>query len=219
MSILRPSFIDCYEVTMMGKRIRKKWDLPSERLRAAGILGLCFLLGGLVGQMFVRLSGSSGAQALSRYLQEYLRMAQDGTVLRSLWPVLWEQLRYFLLTVLLGFTAVGVIGLPVLFAVRGFFFSFSIACFCLVFGGVGLLPALVLFGLPALLWVPALFLLGSQGLAGAWNLLHQNSGRAWNSGGVNWQCVGFCLALVLLCGVLEYIVIPDLLGVAARLVL
>jgi uncharacterized membrane protein SpoIIM required for sporulation len=203
----------------MGKRIRKKWDLPSERLRAAGILGLCFLLGGLAGQVFVRLCGGSGGENLRVYLREYLRLAQEGTPVRVLWPILWEQLRYFFLTLLLGWTAAGVVGLPVLFAVRGFFLSFSVACFCLIFGQTGLVPAFVLFGLPALFWVPALFLLGSQGLSNAWGLFRPRVGRTWEPTGVDWRCVGFCFLLILLCGFLEYSIIPDLLGAVARFVL
>lgn len=37
----------------------------------------------------------------------------------------------------------------------------------------GLIPALFLFGLPALLWAPALFVLGAQGMLGAYGLLRR----------------------------------------------
>ena len=85
-------------------------------------------------------------------------------------------MRFPLAALLMGFTALGVIGLPVLFAVRGFLFSFSVACFCRLFGGAGLIPALFLFGLPALLWAPALFVLGAQGMLGAYGLLRRVTG-------------------------------------------
>ena len=40
-----------------------------------------------------------------------------------------------LLALLLGFTALGLLGLPLLFAVRGFLLAFSIASFVRLFGG------------------------------------------------------------------------------------
>ena len=57
-------------------------------------------------------------------------------------------------------------------------YDFSAACLIRVFGVRGLFPAFVLFGLPALLWAPALFLLGVQSLAGAQQLLR----RTWGDG-------------------------------------
>ena len=109
----------------------------------------------------------------------------------------------------------GVIGLPVLFAVRGFLFSFSVACFCRLFGGAGLIPALFLFGLPALLWAPALFVLGAQGMLGAYGLLRRVTGDSRyplsydTAYGV--RCA-LCGGAVMLCVILELSIVPVLVG-------
>ncbi len=205
----------------MGTRLRKKWDLPLERRVALLVLAAAFLLGGGAGCLFAALSGGEGAAELETYLAGYLELAAEGTLPRGLWPVLWGQLKYFLAAAVLGLTALGAVGLPVLFGVRGFFLSFPVACFCRVFGGRGLFPAFLLFGLSALLWAPALFLTGTSGFFSARQLLRRVLGEG--SGGplpaIRWYETGACLCLTLAAGLLEYWVVPVLLRAAARVVL
>ena len=128
---------------------------------------------------------------------------------------------YVVLAVLaLGLTALGTVGLPVLFGVRGFLFSFSAACFVRVFGGRGLIPAFALFGLPALLWAPALFLAGTQSLRSSRQLLGRALGEE-RTGPVfgrpaYWCTAGLCAGLTLAGGLLEYWVVPVLLRAAVQ---
>lgn len=109
-----------------------------------------------------------------------------------------------------------------LFAVRGFLFSFSVACFRRLFGGAGLIPALFLFGLPALLWAPALLVLGAQGMLGAYGLLRRVTGDSRyplsydTAYGV--RCA-LCGGAVMLCVILELSIVPVLVGASARFVL
>lgn len=205
----------------MGKRTRKRWDLPSEYGLALAVLSAAFLAGGVIGCLFVRFAGQEGAQELSGYLADYLRLCGEGMAARSFWPSLWGQLRWLLLALLLGLTAAGLLGLPALFLARGFFLSFSAACFYRVFGGAGLLPTFALFGLPALLWAPALFLAGAQGLA-------QGAGMCQRGGGDGlspfqnpafWVRAAVCLGLIFLCGMLEYAAAPVLVRAVSPFVL
>lgn len=206
----------------MGKREPEKWDWPNGYGAVLALLCVLFLAGGLAGSLFAGLADGAGAQELSDYLADYLSLADDGTVGRAFWPVLWEQLRYLAAVLLLGLTAIGVVGIPLLFCVRGFFLSFSVGCFCRVFGSAGLIPGLVLFGLPALLWGPSLFLAGFQGLSGAQYLLRRGLGercRPIPFSTAYWLRAAVCAGLVLVCAGVEYILVPVLLRAAARLVL
>ena len=129
---------------------------------------------------------------------------------------------FFMFQVSVPLAAVTVAGLPVLFGVRGFLFAFSAACLIRGFGGGGLFPAFVLFGLPALLWAPALFLLGVQSLAGAQQLLRRTWGDGRGTLPFNrgyWLRACVCIGLSLAGGLLEYWVVPVLLRAAARVVL
>ena len=200
--------------------MRKKWDLPSELGGALVVLAIAFFIGGAAGCILAALSGGAGAEDLSRYLVDYLTLARGGQLSRSLWPVLWGQVRYLLAALLLGLTILGMVGFPILFCVRGFFFSFPVACFCRVFGSRGLFPAFLLFGLPALLWAPALFLIGVSGFLSARQMLSLGEGRGGLPlSGAYWCRAGLCVGLSLAAGLLEYWVVPVLLRGTVRLVL
>lgn len=206
----------------MGMRIQRKWDLPSEQSSALALLALAFLAGGIAGCLLASLSGGAGAEELSAYLADYLALAQGGRLPRSLWALLWGQVKYLLAVLVLSLTALGLVGLPVLFGVRGFFFSFPVACFCRVFGGRGLLPAFVLLGLPALLWAPALFMSGVPGFLFSRQLLRRSLGEGRAGlplSGACWFRVCLCTGLVLAAGLLEYWVVPVLLRGLARAIL
>lgn len=206
----------------MGMRIRKKWDLPSEQTAALAILAAAFLLGGIAGSVFVSVSSEAGAQELSGYLTGYLELAETEDLPRSLWQVLWGQLKFSLGALALGLTGLGVIGLPVLFGVRGFFFVFPVACFVRVFGGSGFFPAFLLLGLSALLWAPALFLIGVSGFLSAQRQLRRSMGEGRGeipTGGAYWSRAGLCVGLSLAAGLLEFWVVPVLLRAGARIVL
>ena len=203
-------------------RVKKKLDLPLEQRVALTVLSAAFLLGGLLGCLLAALCDGPGAEELSGYLTGYLALAWEDDLPRGLPPLLWGQAKYLLAVLVLGLTALGLAGIPILFGLRGFFFSFSAACFCRVFGRRGLLPAFFLFGLPALLWVPALFLSGVAGLLSARQLLRRMLGDGWSVMPLNgaWWCrAGLCVGLALASGLLEYWVVPVLLRAAARVVL
>lgn len=206
----------------MGKRTRKKWDLPSGQGGALAVLSLAFALGGGVGCLLAALADGEGGQELCAYLSDYLVLAENGQVSSGLLQIFWEHMRYLLAALVLGFTALGVVCLPVLFGIRGFFLSFSVTCFCRVFGGRGLLPAFVVLGLSALFWAPALFLTGVQSLSSAQQLLRRLLGDGRGSislQGAYWCRAGLCIGLTFLASLLEFWVVPELLRAAAHVVL
>lgn len=206
----------------MGTRIRKKWDLPSEQRTALAVLSISFLIGGTAGCILAALSNGAGAEELGGYLVGYLTLAQEDELPRSLFQVLCGQMKYLLAALLLSLTALGLAGLPLLFGIRGFFFAFPVACFCRVFGGRGMLPAFILFGLSALLWAPALFMAGVPGFLSAQQLLRRSLGEGRGGlslNGAYWCRAGLCAGMVLVAGLLEHWVVPVLLRGVARVIL
>ena len=120
----------------------------------------------------------AGGSALSDYLQTYLTLAQDGTEgAPGFWAVLWEQMRFPLAALLMGFTALGVIGLPVLFAVRGFYFLFRGLLLPLVRRG-GADPGAVLVRAAGAAVGASPLRAGAQGMLGAYGLLRRVTGTA-----------------------------------------
>lgn len=202
----------------MGKHKRVKLNLISGDAAAVLLLGALFVMGGFGGCLAAGfVAGESGA-VLEEYLKAYLSLAQSGTAQVSLWAVVWEQIRFPLVLLLLGFTAAGVVCIPLVFCVRGFLFSFSVACFCRLFGWAGLVPTVFLFGVPALLWAPVFFVLGMQGMAGAYDMLRRSRGESCDPAFFRmhyWRRCALCVLALAACAVLEYLALPDLVGAAA----
>ena len=206
----------------MGKREQRKWDLPWGQGAVLVLLCLLFLAGGMVGCLFAGLGDRSGAQELRDYLVDYLSLVLEGQAACPFWPAVWKELCRLLPVLLLGLAAAGVVVIPLVLAVRGFFFAFSVGCFCRVFGAAGLVPGLVLFGLPALLWGPALFLAAFQSMTSSQALMRRIMGDprcALPFTPRYWLRAWLCILLVLACAGAEYAVVPVLLRAAARVVL
>ena len=190
--------------------------------RALAILGSAFLLGGLLGAALVSMIAQPAAEALTAYLRDYLTAGQAGKVAVDFWPMLWEQGRFFVGVCVLGLTALGAAGIPVLFGARGFLFAFSVAGFCRAFGPAGLGPALFLFGLPAFLWGPILFLAGTQSMEGSIGLFRRAMGGGREPlpvGPLYWERLALWGLGLFLCVVLEFLAAPALLSASARFVL
>lgn len=196
-------------------------DFPRPLVPLAA-LSACFLLGGALGAVFGGLMSETSAQELADYLSSYFTLAREGGVTVEFWSVAWEQFRLLIAVILLGLTALGAAGIPLLFGVRGFLLAFSVAGLCRVFGVAGLVPALFLFGLPAFFWAPILFLTGGQCLNGAWVLLRRLMLESREPLPFNpnyWGRLGLWAAAMMVCVMLEYLAAPVLLSAAAKLVL
>lgn len=196
-------------------------DFPRPLVPLAA-LSACFLLGGALGAVFGGLMSETSAQELADYLSTYFTLAREGGVTVEFWSVAWEQFRLLIAVILLGLTALGAAGIPLLFGVRGFLLAFSVAGLCRVCGAAGLVPALFLFGLPAFFWAPILFLTGGQCLNGAWVLLRRlllESREPLPFTSAYWGRLGLWAAAMMVCVMLEYLAAPVLLSAVAKLVL
>lgn len=181
------------------------------------------MLGGLAGCLMSTFVGGAGQESLRAYLESFLSTAQNsGAAAPALTVQLWDILRWPVLALLLGFTALGVLGLPVLFAVRGFLLAFSIAAFVRIFGSAGCLLAFLIFGVGGAFSVPALFVLGVQGLGAARTLASRflGEGKAPSPYGRAYflRCGGCAVALCV-CVVLERFAVPALVSGAAGVIL
>ena len=210
-------------MTDMGRhQIVKIWDVPpGGTLPALVVLSAAFLLGGVAGCALAACVGGGGSESLTTYIQGYWSAAQAGlTEPPALPAVIWETVRWPGLTVLLGFTALGFIGIPVLFAVRGFLLSFTISSFVRMFGMAGGGMAFLLFGITSLFALPALFVLGVQGFSACYTLACQAVGDGKRSRpytGVYFLRCGLCAGVLAFSILVEVVVVPTLLPALAGL--
>lgn len=183
-----------------------KLDLPL----GLALLSGSFLLGGLLGFFLSTLLAQENG--LSQYFHSYFTLVEAGELTPHFGNSLWSNLKTPLLAFLFGFSFLGILGLPLLFVTEGFLFTFSVSSMCRLLGAQGLLPGFFLFCLPALIWIPILFLLGQQSFRSA--ILLAGQGRRLSEEiypkGYFIRCF-FCIFATLLMVGLEYFVIPVLL--------
>ena len=212
MSIFFFAVIFLGEVTAMGRRIRHDSGFAFGQFRAQLILLVSFLGGGLIGTLFPWVMSWESKLFLRDYLVDYLGLFREEILRGSFPALLWDALSFYFLLLLLGFVFLGVLGIPLLCFVQGFFLAFGCACFWHVFGSSGLLPAFALFGLPSLFWAPVLFLVGAGGFV---NALPQ-SGSRFDLFSLRRAVV--CFGALLSCVLFEYWVVPILLCTSAKIV-
>ena len=196
----------------MGRRIRHDPGFTFGQFRAQVILLVSFLSGGLIGTLFLWFMSWDTKLILRDYLVDYLGLFREEILRGSFPALLWDAVSFYLLLLLLGFVLLGVLGIPLLCFVQGFFLAFGCACFWHVFGSSGLLPAFALFGLPSLFWAPVLFLLGASGFVNAM----AQSGRRFDLFSLRRAAV--CFASLLGCVLFEYWVVPILLRTSAKII-
>ena len=172
--------IECaVEVNAMRRTVAGFWWSPTiEGTPALVVTAAFFILGVLIGCLTAFRINTDGTEALCAYLERFLSMAREGELVLPQFPaLLWRTLRWPLAAFLLSFTALGLLGIPLLSALRGFFLAFSVASFARVYGHDGLTVAFLLQGIPGLLSVPAFFLLSTQSLSAAYTLAGRGSGQ------------------------------------------
>lgn len=198
-----------------------RWNVNLLSGRTAALWLLCgfFLTGSIVGCMVAGLFGSEDGAVLSERLEGYFTGFGQGEVCVRFLSVVWRAVRVPLAAFLLGLTALGVVGLPVLFAVRGFSLAYAVAVFYRLMGLRGLTLSACVFGVSALLWLPALLELGVSGLTGSYGLLRRVTGDgryplALDSG-TYWLRCGLSAGAVLVCAGIEYMLVPVLIRLVA----
>ena len=123
-------------------------------------LSLFFAFGVFLGQAVFEYTTGSTAQELERYVSDFLLLEEAGELTsQAVFSTLVLYFRYPLLALLFGFTAFGVVLLPGLTTVFGFFLSFAVSCFTAAFGKEGTLLAFAVFGLRCMVSIPCYFLL------------------------------------------------------------
>lgn len=199
-------------IRRVGNRIKLApvWDGLTQLL----VLGVCFAVGALGGYFF---SGRGGGNPeLLDYLRRYFQMAGQGNGADpSLWASVWDLTRWPLAAFLLGSTAAGAVGIPILLGVRGFLLAFSAASFARLFGLPGMAASLASFGVTALIGVPVLFVVAADAFCQSLGRLSGERVPAWSQ---RLQALTPCAGLLVLAVALQQTLMPALLtAVCARL--
>lgn len=139
------------------------WDADGVRLV---LLVLAFLAGALGGHLYAGSCSEEAREALSRYLGDYCRLYGAGGAEISLLSCAVMYFGYAVLLFLLGFSAAGVVLIPALSGMFGFFTMYTVSCFVRCYGRAGAALALGAMAVRLVFTLPCFFLLAGA----AWPL-------------------------------------------------
>lgn len=144
------------------ERFLHRWTTHRDaRVRSFCILGAAFVLGALLGLLAASLIGEESCDNLEQFFLSYTELTPGRTYTWSgFFHTLWYFVRFPLLILLSGFSALGVFVIPAALSLKGFSFSFAVSTLVLLYGFPGLLAAAVFFGLADFVFIPILFLIG-----------------------------------------------------------
>ena len=186
------------------------------------MLSAFFLLGVLLGYAVSRRCADAMGGELRQYLDAYfaLRSTQELSA-SAVWRTLVCFFRTPAVIFLLGFASLGVVLVPVLCALQGFLFSFSLFCFSSALGHEGFLLLPVLFGTRLLIVLPCTLLLGVAGWRRARacaSVLHSDGKRCVGvfSDRQYWLRFGVVCVCLLLGAAIELRLVPYVLSIWPR---
>lgn len=139
------------------------WDPNLMRLF---LLAAAFLAGALGGHLYAGACGQEAWEALGQYLGDYCRLYEGSGAEISLLSCVVMYFGYAVLLFLLGFSAAGVVLIPALSGMFGFFTMYTVSCFVRCFGRAGAALALGAMVVRLVFTLPCFFLLAEA----AWPL-------------------------------------------------
>lgn len=181
-----------------------------DRFRGFGslvVLLICFWLGSVAGFL---LGVSAQGSGIADFFSDYFQLAAQGEIHASFLSVLWNCVRWPLVVALLGFSALGIVGIPVAFLLRGFLLSYAAASLAVSFGAQGVMVSGVLFAVTVLFEIPILFLFGSESFSASLGSLSASVPTVRK--GYRPEVVLSCLGLTTVAIALQWSVAPSLLS-------
>lgn len=168
------------------------WSVPASPAALPWLLlPLFFLLGGAAGHLMAGFSGES----LSDLLEDYSASCLAQSVTEpDLLGLLERCLSPLLLALVLSFSALGVLGLPVLLGFQGFRTGYVISGLSRTWGISGLGAAALWIGIEDLILLALLLAVSIPGWARAWELATQTRLSRRLPPGYRQRCCLFCLA-------------------------
>ncbi len=202
----------------MRKLLNRFWDRPDGSfLSSAAILSALFLCGVVAGTVVCSNLGSNSG--IGEYLDGYVALSSAKTDTGSLIGyAFFNAFKYHALIVIFGFSALGVVIVPVIVAVRGFFLSFAITSFIKVFGGNGFALALSALGAQSLIALPCLLILASQAFSMSASIMSSGLGNKKASTLLTSSVaarIGVCFAALAVSALIEAFLTPLLISTVA----
>lgn len=168
------------------------------------LLFIAFVAGAVLGSF-------AGTWRLTVSVAEHV-LLEDGSIYGAggFFELLFLCSRYHLLVLIFGTSLLGVVLIPATFALRGFVLSCTAASIASSYPDRGLILTAVILGLPSLLTVPSLFIVGRDSLCFSSRLLSMYDRRPTPAGNSRLYDFAVCAAALVLAAAIEYALVPKL---------
>jgi stage II sporulation protein M len=197
-------------------------NVPSDsRANYLGLLlcGALFLCGIVIGTVSAGFLNDD--TKLNEFISNYLSFFSNGTSVKpGILSAIFDNFKYHICAIFLGFSVLGVFFIPILSAVRGFFLSFTISAIIRLLGGKGILLSLFIFGINTLLTVPCFFILSVSAFSASLYILRlalsknlKNTVSPFNRGYFT-NC-GICLVVLMISALIDTYLTTQLISYAA----
>lgn len=180
----------------MKRRRIHVWALPSmQRTKALILISICCGMGIILGCFFALWTQDIGTDALSRYIESYLTLEPRDEWLGQVVKQGWNVLRLPLMVILLRFTVLGVLVIPLVVGMKGFLLSFAVSAFVRCYGVRGEAAAMMLFGASSAVEVGILLLLAVD----SWVIARERGAGKERNGRNDRSVKGCVICVFLLC--------------------
>lgn len=164
------------------------------------IFSLCFFAGSVIGSSFGYPYPWFECMA-DGYL--YKNYAEIGPFISFLWSI-----RFHILAMLIGTSFLGMVFLPPLVAARAYLLSCASATIISAYPKKGIVMALIIIGIPALLSVPTFLAISSESLSASLDLLRMRTGTSFRNRSGRSRFVLICLIAMIICTLAEIKLVP-----------
>lgn len=178
------------------------------------VLALFLLLGVLAGYAASGLFAPDGEQLRAYFHACVSRITESSFCAETAVRTLLCYFRGSVAAFLLGFSAIGVVCLPLLLAAQGFVLSFSLFSFAEAMGQSGFLLLFVLFTIRLLFVLPCTFMLGVAAMERLWSLASLMDGKRIRAVPLGLYRFAACCVCLLLGCALELWLVPIILRAA-----
>ena len=150
---------------------------PDPATMSVLFLSVCFLIGGLIGDLYAKSSDVSLQAAFRQYLSDYFFWFERSGASVPIGRCILLYFTPVCVAFLFGFSPFGMIAVPICSAGLGFLSFFTVSCFVQSFGKDGVLLAASLTALRLLFTLPCYLVIASKAMILSTHLLSLSVGR------------------------------------------
>ncbi len=140
------------------KTVRNPLQKASPAIAIMVIFLLCGIVSGCVAMIY---SNDESILFLDSYIQQYDKISRNGIEGYSYLKTLFNMCKYPTLIFLLSFTALGLLCIPCVVFLKGFFISMSVSAIVRTMSAKGIWVALSMFGVQTFITLPCILIISS----------------------------------------------------------